>query len=128
MVHLRVSCRGAPAQRLFPIATGISQTRIEHLHSPIPSGLKVPNKEQEARHENPNAHEDQQDYTNILFAKANVIHNVRILSNIDVNKLRFIAGILKPDRTIRKHPYNIRNRLLSPQHFRVCTFYSLPIS
>ena len=50
----------------------------QDLHSPIPSALKILNKEQEARHENPHAPEDEKDDTKILFAKANVIHNVRI--------------------------------------------------
>jgi hypothetical protein len=45
--------------------------------SPAPCG-DADAKEQEARHENPHAPEDEQDHTKIVFAKANVIHNVRI--------------------------------------------------
>ena len=61
---------------------GTQQTLTQDLHSPIPSALKILNKEQEAQHENPHAPEDEQDHTKIVFAKANVIHNVRILSGI----------------------------------------------
>jgi hypothetical protein len=84
------------------------QTLTQDLHSPIPPALKIPNKEQEARHENPHAPEDEQDHTKVVFAKANVIHNDRILLGVDESRIRIrsIAGLLKPDTTIGELPYN----------------------
>jgi hypothetical protein len=76
------------------------------LHSPIPSDLNILSKEQEARHENPHAPEDEQDHTKVVFAKANVIHNDRILLDVDESRIRSIAGLLKPDTTIGELPYN----------------------
>jgi hypothetical protein len=74
--------------RLFPdrhcvpnFRLGAKRTRTRERHSPIPSGLKIQNNEQEARQENPHAPEDEKDEAEIVFAKANVIHNVRILSD-----------------------------------------------
>jgi hypothetical protein len=73
--------------------------------SPAPCG-DADAKEQEARHENPHAPEDEQDHTKVVFAKANVIHNDRILLDVDESRIRSIAGLLKPDTTIGELPYN----------------------
>jgi hypothetical protein len=54
------------------------------------------------------APEDEQDHTKVVFAKANVIHNDRILLGVDESRIRIrsIAGLLKPDTTIGELPYN----------------------
>src|SRR5271169_5948481 len=73
LARLLLRCSGRSA--FSRIATdpsfrlGTQQTLTPDLHSPIPSALKILNKEQEAGHENPHAPEDEKDDTKILFAK-----------------------------------------------------------
>jgi hypothetical protein len=110
LARLRQCCSRRSA--FFRIATdpsfrlGTQPPLTQDLHSPIPSDLNILSKEQEARHENPHAPEDEQDHTKVVFAKANVIHNDRILLDVDESRIRSIAGLLKPDTTIGELPYN----------------------